>query len=534
MRDESNPLCAEARMQFFPRAPAMAECTPGELLHELQLRLTDLNLQNANLRRIRTELELSRDRYADLYDFAPLAYLTISCDGLILEANLPCAALLGVERDKLPGQRLDQFLANEDVQRWHDFFLHMMQGAGQKSCELALARSDGAIRYARLDCRHADKNALPSLRIVFSDITERRKSDQELIALNNQLTLEVAQRTADLSALTAQVQQVAEAEKASIARELHDELGSTLVGISMELGRLGGNIAAPELLRDLSDIRELVANASRITRGVINQLYPTVLDNSGLGAAIEWLAKEFTKHSGIDVELHLPEQQIDMENTFSLAAYRITQECLTNIAKHAAASRVDIEVRCRDGFLDLTVHDNGRGLPDGIKTGRHGIFGMIERARYLGGAMEVGSRDGNGTTAHLCLPLASIRAKHRKKVLVVDDHAIVRDALRQLLDSQTDDFSVEGEAADGKAAIQMAVEGAWDIVLLDISLPKKNGIKVLEEIKTAKSELPVIMLSSHALEEYGQIALDKGASGYVEKGETSKLVETMRRAIMHQ
>jgi DNA-binding NarL/FixJ family response regulator len=119
-------------------------------------------------------------------------------------------------------------------------------------------------------------------------------------------------------------------------------------------------------------------------------------------------------------------------------------------------------------------------------------------------------------------------------VLVVDDHAIVRDALRQLLHTQTDDFAVEGEAEDGKAAVQMAIEGEWDVMLLDISMPKKNGIKVLEEIMAVKSDLPVIMLSSHAQEEYGEIALAKGAACYVEKGETDKLIEAMRRATLLQ
>jgi len=148
--------------------------------------------------------------------------------------------------------------------------------------------------------------------------------------------------------------------------------------------------------------------------------------------------------------------------------------------------------------------------------------------------MEIGSEDGKGTTAHLHLPLASDRPTYKKRVLVVDDHAIVRDALRQLLDRETDDFSVEGEAADGKVAVQMAIEGEWDLMLLDITLPKKNGIKVLEEVIAVKSNLPIIMLSSHSKDEYGELALSKGAAGYIEKGETSKLIEAMRRATLIQ
>lgn len=367
---------------------------------------------------------------------------------------------------------------------------------------------------------------------VFQDITERMRNEQELIVMNHQLTHEVTMRTADLSALTAHVQNIAEAERAALARELHDELGSTLVGISMELGRLRGKVSAPELLQDLSQIKELLSNAAQITRSVVHQLYPTVLDNYGLVAAIEWQVNEFRKRTGVTVELVTPAEPIEAEHTFALAAYRITQECLTNIAKHAGASKVHIEVKAGGGFLDLTIRDNGKGLPGTTNTGGHGIFGMIERARHLGGSMDIGSE--TGTVARLSLPLEAIKSQDRKKVLVVEDHAIVRDAIRHLLEKQTDDFSVGGEAGDGKAAVQMATDEEWDIVLLDISLPKKDGLTVLERIKSAKPGLPVIMLSSHPESEYAEKAISRGAACYIEKGETDRLVEAMRRAILLQ
>jgi CheY-like chemotaxis protein len=220
-----------------------------------------------------------------------------------------------------------------------------------------------------------------------------------------------------------------------------------------------------------------------------------------------------------------------MEHAFSLAAYRITQECLTNIAKHAEASKIHIEAIAKDGFLDLTILDNGRGFPVENETTGHGIFGMTERAKYLGGAIEFQSTSGKGTTVHLHLPLSASKPKNKKRVLVVDDHAIVRDALKHLLEPEAD-FSVEGEAADGEAAVKIAIEEEWDIVLLDITMPKKNGLKVLEEVLAVKPGLPVIMLSGHEKDEYGEVALSKGAFSYLEKGETDRLVEEMRKATM--
>lgn len=247
---------------------------------------------------------------------------------------------------------------------------------------------------------------------VFQDISERKRIKQEMIVMNNQLTHEVAKRTSELTALAAHIQKIAETERANIARELHDELGSTLVCMSMELGRLKGNISAPELLQDVSGIKDLLLNATQITRGVINQLYPTILDTSGLVAAVEWLVNGYRKHTGIEVELMLPKEAIKMEQAFSLAAFRITQECLTNIAKHAGASKVCVDMKVSDRLLSITIRDNGRGFSAVEKRADgHGIFGMNERARYLGGSMEIESEEGQGTTAYLHLPLAAQQKK---------------------------------------------------------------------------------------------------------------------------
>lgn len=365
---------------------------------------------------------------------------------------------------------------------------------------------------------------------VFQDVTEHKRTEQEMIVLNNLLTQEVDKRTAELSALSIHVQEVAEKERANLARELHDELGSNMAAAIMNLDRLKQNYSDSKLLQELTSLKDLLKGTTESMRSVVSQLYPTGLDSQGIIPAIEWLVQSYEKHTGIEVELLLPKENILIEQSVELAAYRITQECLTNIAKHAEASIVHIEVKTVNGFLDLLIQDNGIGLPEDIKTGGHGIFGMIERANYLGGEMEISS-DAAGTTAHLRLPMSAKKPKNVKRVLIVDDHAILRDAIRQLLSKEAD-FSVEGEAADGKVALQMAIKEEWDIILLDISLPKMNGIQVLEAIMEGKPKQPIIMLSSSPEAEYGELVRLKGAACYIEKGETHKLVEAMRRATL--
>ena len=518
---------------------------PNELLtrihNMLEVRLLYKKLEHSNRVLAQTMLE----RNAELSKTGILlrrnqTLMQNSMDGIhvmdrlgnLVEANDAFCHMLGYTKEEMDGLNVADWDAQWSAEELRERFQH--HHVKRARFETVHRCKDGTLLNVEVSTSAIELEEPYLIFAASRDITERKRAEQELIGLNIQLTQEVSSRTADLSALTAHIQNIAEIERGNLARELHDELGSTLVGISMELGRLKGKLSDADHLQDLSAIKDLISSASRITRGVINQLYPTVLDNYGFVAGIEWLVNEYKKHSGIAVELVFPEEKIVMEAAYAIAAYRITQECLTNIAKHAGASKVRIELKASDGFLDMTIHDNGKGLPGEISVNRHGIFGMIERARYLGGSMQIGSEDEKGTTARLHLPLAAAKPKNKKRVLVVDDHAMIRDALRQLLDSQTDDFSVEGEAADGMAATQMAVEGVWDIMLLDISLPKRSGLQALEKIMAVKPNLPIIMLSSHPQDEYGPIALAKGAACYIEKGETSKLVEAMRQATLLQ
>jgi PAS domain S-box-containing protein len=488
-------------------------------------------------------LATNEKEFRSLAESMPQIVWITRADGWNIYSNKQWVNYTGLSLEESYGHGWNKPFHMDDQKRAWDAWQNAVNNHGTYSVECRLRRADGKYRWWLIRGVPVLDEAgnIAKWFGTCTDINDLKQSEQDLkvasitvqkiLKENDQLSQEISRRNADLSALTAHVQQIGEKEKASLARELHDELGSTLVGLSMNVGRLLGKTSDPERMQDLAVIKELLSNAANIKQKVVSKLYPTVLDDCGFVAAVTWLVKEYKKHAEIEVELLLPKEELVMEHTFALAAYRITQECLTNIAKHAGASKVHIEAKNSDGFLDLTIQDNGNGLPDDIKTGGHGIFGMIERARYLGGSLKIESEDKKGTAAHLRLPLVVTKPKTRKRVLVVDDHSIVRDALRQLLNEQTDDFSVEGEAADGMAAVQMAVEGEWDIMLLDINLPKKNGIKVLEEIKALKPNLPIIMLSSHAKEEYGEIALSKGAACYLGKHETDNLVEAMRSSI---
>lgn len=174
-------LRTEAEAQLA-RAPARDETNrpAEELLHELHVHQIELEIQNEELRRAQVALESSRDRYVDLYEFAPLGYLTLSDKGVITEINLSGATLLGEERNKLLNHRFALYVTPENRDRWHRHFLHALVNGEKQSCELALLRGDGSIFQARLDSQHREEGASATLRVALTDITEHKQTEEEL------------------------------------------------------------------------------------------------------------------------------------------------------------------------------------------------------------------------------------------------------------------------------------------------------------------------------------------------------------------
>ena len=180
---------AEAELARAPRAEAPARPS-DELLHELKVHQIELEMQNETLRQAQVALEESRDRYVDLYEFAPVGYLTLSNTGMIAEINLTGATLLGEDRRRLFHHRFARFVVSEDQDRWQRHFLHALQHGERQTCELSLQRSDGTVFDACLDCLlTAAGAAAPALRITLTDITARKQAMAKLQSSEDRLRL---------------------------------------------------------------------------------------------------------------------------------------------------------------------------------------------------------------------------------------------------------------------------------------------------------------------------------------------------------
>jgi PAS domain S-box-containing protein len=393
---------ADAQLARLPQLDVTPQ-TAKELLYELQLHQIELEMQNDELRRAQNTIEESRDRYVDLYDFAPVGYLSVDRDGMIAEINLTGAKLLGVTRDKLVSQRFILFVAWKDRDRWYLYFQSVLASENKLTCELLLQHSDGTAFFAKLDClclRSEDETV--AVRIVLTDITERKER-------------EAAHRAADqqLHNLATHLQNVREEEKTHIAREIHDELGGTMNALQMKIHQLKMELAEGNnkiiINEQVESMSQMINDAAGITRNIISDLRPSILDDFGLLAAIEWQALQFHKLTGIEYLVNCIGDEGDLDELHSIAIFRILQEALTNVTKHSGANRVEIEYHHSVDEVLMTVSDNGKGILDGqeVKSGGFGILGMRERVKQLGGTIRFDSPAGGGLCLMVAFPLAA-------------------------------------------------------------------------------------------------------------------------------
>jgi len=232
------------------------------------------------------------------------------------------------------------------------------------------------------------------------DVTERRQAEEQLERSNEQLR-----------SLSVRLQAVREEESIRIAREIHDELGGALTGLKMDLSWIGKRLSGEGWMavqQKLQSALELIDETVVKVRNIATELRPSVLDDLGLAAAVEWQAREFEKRTEIRCEIVSLQEDITLSQEKSTAVFRIFQEILTNVARHAHASRVEVRMREQGGDLILKVSDNGRGIVEGKVTGAAslGLLGMRERAMIFGGQVEVLGAEGRGTTVTVCIPLA--------------------------------------------------------------------------------------------------------------------------------
>ena len=239
------------------------------------------------------------------------------------------------------------------------------------------------------------------LTAVFRDLTERQRAERELLETNRQL-----------QELAASQQNVRENERSRISRELHDELGQLLTGIRMEVSWLRGRLLPEQqvLIDKLASVKGQIDQTIASVRRISSELRPLVLDDLGFAAAANWYVDQFSARTGMPVDLRLPAEDPERGDAVATALFRVLQESLTNVARHAGASRVEVRLSLQGGEWVLSIRDDGAGFEQGGgKRSGIGLLGMRERVQILGGRFSLTTAPGAGTAIEVAIPAGTIR-----------------------------------------------------------------------------------------------------------------------------
>jgi two-component system, NarL family, sensor histidine kinase UhpB len=263
---------------------------------------------------------------------------------------------------------------------------------------------DGEIRWVNLRCSPRKMPHGVQWEGMMFNITERKLAEIEALRSQQQLR-----------ELSAHIQDVREQERLSLAREVHDDMGSMLTAIKMDIAWIDSRLhnSEPALAEKIADIENLVTRCAAAASNISRNLRPSALDSFGIVAAIEIEASEFEKRTNISCLLDTVDEDVAVPPNIAITLFRIFQEALNNIMKHARASKVRVLIHNRINSVDLTVSDNGCGLsePDRLKPRSFGLRGIQERVARFGGEVRISSKPGQGTTIAVSIPHTAIETE---------------------------------------------------------------------------------------------------------------------------
>lgn len=290
-------------------------------------------------------------------------------------------------------------MPEDDMRAFRDSLVQSQQRLAMWNWEGRIAAKDGSVRWISVRAIprcHADGTCIWDG--VAINVSDSKAHEEQLV-----------QSQKILRDLSSHLEIVREQERKHIAREIHDELGQTLTALRMDvsLARLGFGESNPGLMERLQSMTQLVDRTIKVARHVTSSLRPAALD-LGVTAALEWLVEEFVSYAGIHCELVLGDGELTLNEASATTIFRVIQESLTNIARHAEATQAEIIVTMDDNRLCFEVRDNGKGFDPQAAAGRQsfGLVGMRERVSMLQGEMQLDSAPGQGTRVKVCVPVA--------------------------------------------------------------------------------------------------------------------------------
>ena len=367
----------------------------AQLFEESQHHVAELEERMAERKRTEVALRESEERYRELFENARDAIYVHDLEGNYTRVNRATETLTGYKREEIVGHNFAEFVPVEQLRYVRESFCAKVAEQGETTYEIDVLAKDG--RRVPVEVRSQamyENGVMVGVQSTARDITERKLAQEGLKMFSRQLI------------------EAQEDERRRIARELHDQVGQILTAIKMNLHNVQQASQASEVCH-IKDNIEAVDQALRLVRDLSVELRPPVLDDFGLVTALHWFVDRYKKRTGLDVNvvINMPDENERFSRDLETACFRIAQEALTNIVRHAQANQALLRLVRDANVLLLSVKDNGVGFdPESLRkraprAATLGLISMQERAHAAGGTIEINSAISQGTEVRLMLPL---------------------------------------------------------------------------------------------------------------------------------
>lgn len=481
--------------------------------------------------------------YRRLVETMNEAGLTITAEGTILFCNQRFSEILRLPMEDVVGRHIENFVQADNRQN----LVNIIKMVQSQPCteRLVFKAPDGTLVPTQTSANLLRQGESVNICLVAADMTELEGKNSEL-----------RKRTDQLARLASELTLTEQRERHRLAKMLHDNLQQLLVGAKFGLEGLT-HLIKDELQKEyFKEVLGLIRESINASRSLTVELSPTILHEAGLVAGLEWLVRWMEEKYGLTVVLEADENASTDREDIRIILFESVRELLFNVVKHAGFNHAKVRLSRTDDIIEIIVSDEGIGFdPDKFYQGveapnRFGLFSIRERLELLGGSLKIESAPQRGTKLTLSAPVKNKMLEYlvteylrpspaakpvkdaagnqRIRVMVTDDHAVVRQGICTLLELE-DDIDVVGQASDGQEAVEMALRLQPDVILMDFSMPKMNGVEATRVIHSELPDIKIVGLSMYEESDRAKAMLDVGASAYVTKsGEFETLVKTIR------
>lgn len=489
----------------------------------------------------------------DLLEACPDPLVTIGPSGQITDVNKATETATGFSREQLIGSDFSAYFT--DPEKADEGYRMILSRGSVTDYPLTIRHASGStadVLYNATVYRGED-GRVQGVFAAARDVTEHNRMDRELHALHKALE----HRAAQLQSLASELTLTEQRERRRLAQLLHDHLQQLLYAARLSVTTLRRKVSNKDLLNVIQHIDTLLGQCIEESRSVTMELSPPVLYDAGLVPALEWLSRQMRFNYGLSVEVDGDVRAEPETEDIKVLLFQSVRELLFNVVKHAGAQNALIKMGLTpDRHIRIDVVDKGLGFnveltqAAGGRIAGFGLFSIRERLEQMGGRLEVSTAAGKGTTATIFAPChwrqstdgettggnstndapqpdvtdgSPAPPRRRIRVLLADDHTVLRKGLVGMLNQEAD-IEVVAEAADGEMAVELARQFNPDVILMDVTMPKMDGIESTRRIIAMQPDISIIGFSAHKEEDMARALYKAGAIGYLSKDEPAEFL----------